>query len=507
MPGNTPAPASSAAIPTDVKISLPAFDVSSVPQPVRMAYNEMKRAVESQRAPLNEALTIAALHYVHGNAAEAAKIVVQVAAAQPDHALTQHMLGLCQEKAAAPDEALKCYEKAIVLEPAFAPAHVRIGVLTIEKDKPRARAAFEKAVELLPADPRPHLGLAKILKSEGKNEEAYRKCLDAIERFPAYAEAQKDAAELSGLLGRAAESERHKQRAAQGGLPPNADPMLSRLLLIGLELRRVVQEGLSQADAGDYNAAEEWLMKAIPLDAQGTTAQRAMASLKVQTGKFDEAASLLRALIESNPKDASAIFQYADVLTRQSHPQEALEQYAKAAELAPKDPRVPFMVGGIHFAAGKLDDAKKSWTAALEMAPAFEDAYIRLAEIASKQKDYPEYIRILKAGLESIPESALLANGLAWVYATNPEEKFRNGPEAVKLGESAVRATGNRMHQLIDTLACAYAEVGKFDEAVKRIDEAAALATDSTQKAYLDQYRLRQKLFRAKKPFRDVPAK
>jgi len=168
---------------------------------------------------------------------------------------------------------------------------------------------------------------------------------------------------------------------------------------------------------------------------------------------------------------------------------------------------VPFLIGGIHFSAGKLDEAKKSWTKALEMAPAFEDAYIRLAEVASKQRDFPEYVRVLKAGLQIIPESPLLANGLAWVYSTNPDEKFRNGEEAVKLAEGAVKATGGRMHQLIDTLACAYAEVGRFPDAVKRIDEAASLATDPAQKSFLEQYRTRQKLFRTKKPFRDIPEK
>jgi tetratricopeptide (TPR) repeat protein len=312
---------------------------------------------------------------------------------------------------------------------------------------------------------------------------------------------------LSAALGKSAESETHRQRAAEGGPPPNPDPVLGRMLLIGLDLRRVVQEGLAAAEAGEFQTAEELLMKAIPLDTSGSTAQRAIATVRVMTNRLDEAASLLRAIIESNPKDASAVFQYADVLARQGRAAEALQQYGKVEELAPGDPRVPFAVGGIHFATGKLDEAKKLWTQLIEKSPGFADAYVRLAEIASKERNYAEYVRILKLGLERIPESPLLANGLAWIYSTHPDEKFRNGPEAVKLAERAVRVTNRRLHQLIDTLACAYAEVGRFDDAVKQIDEAAGMATDPSQKSYLDQYQIRQKLFREKKPFREEAAR
>lgn len=501
--GTQPALSDSPTSPVEVKFTLPPFDVSSKPQPVRMAYNELKRGVESKHAPLQEALTIAALHYVHGSPADAAKVLAQVAAAQPSHAMTRHMWGLSLERAGAMDDALKAYESAAALEPAFAPAQLRIGILLIEKDPPRSRQAFEKTIELDPADAIPHLGLAKILRAEKKNDEAYRKCLDALRRFPAYAEAHKEAAELGGVLGKSAEAEMHKQRAALGALPPNSDPILARMMLFGLDLRRVVQEGLAYADAGDFKTAEEFLLKAIPLDTEGTTAQRAMASLKVKAGKLDEAASMLRPLVDANPKDASSLFQYADVLARQGRTKEALEAFAKVAELAPKDARVPFTMGGVHFAAGNLDDAKKLWKTAIELAPVYEDAYIRLAELASKQKDYAEYVRVLKAGLEQIPESPLLANGLAWVYSTCPDEKHRNGAEAVKLAEGAVQATGNRMHEFIDTLACAYAEVGRFEDAVKRIDEAASMASDPSQKIFLDQYKGRQTLFREKKPFRD----
>jgi TPR repeat protein len=80
--------------------------------------------------------------------------------------------------------------------------------------------------------------------------------------------------------------------------------------------------------------------------------------------------------------------------------------------------------------------------------------------------------------------SALAANDLAWTMATSPEAKVRNSNEAVKYAFKACEATYWNRHPYIDTLAAAYAEAGKFADAVK--------------------YE-RLKLYEEKKPYRDAP--
>ena len=51
------------------------------------------------------------------------------------------------------------------------------------------------------------------------------------------------------------------------------------------------------------------------------------------------------------------------------------------------------------------------------------------------------------------------------MMATDPDPSVRNGSEAVRLAERAVQLTGAREPTLLDTLAAAYAEAGRFQEA------------------------------------------
>src|SRR5262249_18001928 len=56
-------------------------------------------------------------------------------------------------------------------------------------------------------------------------------------------------------------------------------------------------------------------------------------------------------------------------------------------------------------------------------------------------------------------------NGLAWALATCVDSAVRDGPAAVDLAEKAVAATNRKDANMLDTLAAAYAEVGRFSDA------------------------------------------
>ena len=55
---------------------------------------------------------------------------------------------------------------------------------------------------------------------------------------------------------------------------------------------------------------------------------------------------------------------------------------------------------------------------------------------------------------------------LAWLLATYPDSKSRDGAEAVRLAERACDLTERRILALLDTLAAAYAETGDFPRAI-----------------------------------------
>src|SRR5439155_4864777 len=53
----------------------------------------------------------------------------------------------------------------------------------------------------------------------------------------------------------------------------------------------------------------------------------------------------------------------------------------------------------------------------------------------------------------------------AWMLATHPDPRYRNGVLAVRLARQACQATAYRQPEFLDTLAAAYAENGRFEEA------------------------------------------
>ena len=82
----------------------------------------------------------------------------------------------------------------------------------------------------------------------------------------------------------------------------------------------------------------------------------------------------------------------------------------------------------------------------------------------------------LEAALKIIPNSTDAMNNLAWSLATAPDAKARNGARAVQWAERACDLTHYENPVFMTTLAAAYAEAGRFDDAVDMTQKTIALA-------------------------------
>jgi len=91
---------------------------------------------------------------------------------------------------------------------------------------------------------------------------------------------------------------------------------------------------------------------------------------------------------------------------------------------------------------------------------------------------------------------------LAWLQATCPDERYRNGKKAVENAEKYRRLTKSEDIQPVVRLACAYAESGDFAKAREWAEKAIAMARDDKDKQEL---RARLELFKQNKPYREEP--
>ncbi|MCC6510009.1 MAG: hypothetical protein IT423_12955 [Pirellulaceae bacterium] len=105
-----------------------------------------------------------------------------------------------------------------------------------------------------------------------------------------------------------------------------------------------------------------------------------------------------------------------------------------------------------------------------------------------------------KNALKEYPGDYYFLCEQAWILATSPDDKIRNGQQAL---QDATQACEDRKYlhpRLVDTLAAAHANLGDFDKAVEYAQKAIALV-GPTLPLY-DQAKARLELYKQKQPFR-----
>jgi tetratricopeptide (TPR) repeat protein len=92
-------------------------------------------------------------------------------------------------------------------------------------------------------------------------------------------------------------------------------------------------------------------------------------------------------------------------------------------------------------------------------------------------------------------------NNLAWILATAPDPNLRNGKEAVPLAEHACERTHYQQAFLIGTLAAAYAEAGRFPDAIAAAQKAHDVALAHGQKEIAESNARLMQLYKSGQPF------
>jgi tetratricopeptide (TPR) repeat protein len=166
-------------------------------------------------------------------------------------------------------------------------------------------------------------------------------------------------------------------------------------------------------------------------------------------------------------------------------PADAASHASSVLAVDPINPEAHIILGEALGGQGRLDDACAQLTESLRVVPRSQEAHLQLAIFLAEQGKAAEAVshyRIANNVPSNAPDSTVL-NNLAWTLATSPSPEFRNGAEAVKLAARACELDHNKQPMFIGTLAAAYAEAGRFDEAVAAAQQAHDLALELASKA------------------------
>jgi tetratricopeptide (TPR) repeat protein len=108
----------------------------------------------------------------------------------------------------------------------------------------------------------------------------------------------------------------------------------------------------------------------------------------------------------------------------------------------------------------------------LSRKPGYRPMLLSRALVHSKTAAYAESAKDYEAILKADDRDVETLNNLAWLLSTCPDENVRNGRRAVTLAEKVAELTERKNGSYLDTLAAAYAETRRFDDAVRVEQEA-----------------------------------
>ena len=288
---------------------------------------------------------------------------------------------------------------------------------------------------------------AYLLKNEA---DGARLAAELEHENPNHAEAQLFLARLCAQQNRIGEAVEHGRRALEAA-PASTEvyEFLASLLL----------------DAGRYKDAGEVARRGLATDPLSADLRLAVGALCLIQGRSEEAESQLKLAFRLKPNWSQAHAVLAALFSRLNRPEEAAAEYTEAVRQEPKNAAWCYQLGNLLVLLGRAQDATQYLTRTLELEPANSKAHSVLAAALTFQGRDREAVAHYREALRLEPQSAAALDGLAWLRATEPDPALRDGAEAVRLAEQARQLAGTNIPVVWKTLAAAYAEAGRFDDA------------------------------------------
>jgi tetratricopeptide (TPR) repeat protein len=256
------------------------------------------------------------------------------------------------------------------------------------------------------------------------------------------------------------------------------------------------------AAKGDIDEAVEHWQRALQLNPDYAEAHNNLGTALVRKGRFDEAIAHFRTVLETNPESPEVHNNLGRALAERGKLGEALKHWRKAVALNPASAEAHNNLGTGLFQTGKLDEAIVHWQKAIDLSPKFPLARFNLGHAFYLQGKFAQALVHWREGLRQEPDRVSILYQTAWVLATCPETSIRNGAEAVELAERAVRLSGGRDPAVLDSLAAAYAELGRFSEAAQTCRRALALASAQSNLPLTEALKRRVMLYESNRRFR-----
>lgn len=252
-----------------------------------------------------------------------------------------------------------------------------------------------------------------------------------------------------------------------------------------------------RADAGTIESAIHDFTEAIRLDPANVRAYRGRASVRELIDDFDLALIDYTEAVRLDPMNAEVYCERASVRQLKGNFELAISDFSEAIRI---DSNCISAFAGrakLRSQMGELESALEDLTEIIRLDPDDDRAYIDRAEILFNRGDINGTIEDYVEALRILPGNWRLTQRVAWWRATHPDEKCRDGKQAVEFAKRLREIPFWPEEMKITAAACA--ETRDFETAVEWAEKAMSWGNVSVE----DQNRL--DLYRARQPYRETP--
>lgn len=314
---------------------------------------------------------------------------------------------------------------------------------------------------------------------------------------------------------------------------PILHPQVERTAIKSAAVLRF-QRALNLQKSGMIALAVREYEDVIRLKPDSYTAHNNLGIAKQKLGKLTEAADHYRQSLRLKPDFAEAHNSLGVIVHGQGKVADAIEHFHQAIKNKSDYAEAHNNLGVALHGQGEMLRAIEQYHHALRITPDYADAdknlnlslralaatkfgqrsipnkiasdnalmHASLGDACRVRKDFEQAIQHFTWSLNIKPNLPSVLNNLAWIRATHPNAKLRNGTHAVELAERCCKLSNYQLGATLDTLAAAYAEEGQYDTAIKwqkKLIELTPLAGRGKMQTRLE-------LYKTRKPYRDTPS-
>jgi tetratricopeptide (TPR) repeat protein len=402
------------------------------------------------------------------------------------------------------EQAAAEYEQAGKLKPKDVTIWIRLGETYQQMGRnAEAKALLEKAVRVDPTSAKAHFLLGQIADEAGAFKTAITHYEAALKTQPAAASIHYALGIAYRNLGRNLEDIQRSLRhlSKRGSVQVRLrDPFLDEVRKLKRGSKMLSSRASILMIQGRWREAEIVFEQVVAADSNDVLAHLNLGSVRARLGKTEKAVEVLKRAVRLDPSQSVAHMLLGQLYAEQGETKTAEQYYQAALQVDPRNDEAHLGLAMLLRRSGRGREALPHFDKVLDISPGHRQAHLYRAACYIELGKYAKARSLLEAAHEVFPYDRGIRDALVRVLAASPVAGVRDGKLALTLAEKRV-ADSNRIKSA-EALAMAYAELGRFAEAIQWQETAIEGARTKYNTDYLDHLRNTLLRYKQGKPSR-----